>query len=92
MSDLVRGKKRKKKKKKKKGKAQELGKLFLLALSHKELQERPTTKPRFGYTGPSSAQPNCGTKPLSVQCLLDLLAASLTFSVLSSRCELLTRS
>lgn len=86
MSDLVRGKKRKKRKK---GKAQELGKLFLLALSHKELQERPTTKPRLG---PSSAQPGGGTKPLSVQCLLDLLAASLTFSVLSSRCELLTRS
>lgn len=78
-----------KKKKEKKWKGPRIRKIVSLS---KELQERPITKQRFRYSGPSCLHGQLWHKATVGAMSLDPLAASLTFSVLSSWCELLTRS
>lgn len=77
MSNLVRGKKRKKEKKEEKGEGPRIRKIVSLSSVPQRAARKTYRKAEIWIHGAFlSAWPSCGTKPLSVQCLLDLLAAS----------------
>lgn len=94
MSNLVRGKKRKKKKKKeKKWKGPRIRKIVSISSVPQRAARKTYHKAEVWIHGAFlSALPVVAQSHYQCKCLLDPLAASLTFSVLSSWCELLTRS